>query len=366
MTDILIIEILMLMGLPYMYLTYGIISTGLFDVKTKHRQRRDTVSAIIASKDDFAVLDQTLARLKKSNYPPYEIIIVESGDIKKTGSIARKFGAKVIKDNDNKGKENALIIGSKKAKGKYIYVLDSDTIVEKDSIRKLVESIDEGYIGASGVARIKKSANLPSRLDRVLSISFGIIQNSFYRIHKSCFILGKNFILDRKEFLRIFGRKKILNDIDISYELYKKSKKITFVPQSVCYEKSPKKMSYYWKRQERWIKGSLESILKSTKRPTAFEALVSIPISVTIFLFPINLILIFANYLIYRNPVFLITLLIGLIIILFGALKTLELKEILLLPIYLLLLAALWIVGIVNVVIKKILGIKIEWYKTPK
>src|SRR3989338_4736888 len=90
------------------------------------------VSVIIAAKDGD-VIERTLRYLKKVRAPRLEIIVVSSSG--KTLKIARKYGAKAVKDSGI-GKGPALNAAVRRSTCKILYFMDEDMIVGGDTIEK--------------------------------------------------------------------------------------------------------------------------------------------------------------------------------------------------------------------------------------
>ena len=102
------------------------------------------VSVIVPTKNSEATIERCLKSITEQNYKSVEIIIVDNYSSDKTRQIARKYGAKVYL----KGPERAAQInfGVKKARGKYVYRVDSDFVLNRNVIQEAVESCENnGY-----------------------------------------------------------------------------------------------------------------------------------------------------------------------------------------------------------------------------
>jgi GT2 family glycosyltransferase len=87
------------------------------------------------------IIDLNLTKKK------FEIFIVDNGSMDKTLAILETLGKKyeqiyVIKSEKNLGTTISRNIGLKKSKGKYIFILDSDTEIKKGTIDILIKAID--------------------------------------------------------------------------------------------------------------------------------------------------------------------------------------------------------------------------------
>ncbi len=92
------------------------------------------VSFIIPTLNAQKVLSKCLTSISKQNYPKsnYEILIIDGGSTDKTINIAKKFNSKILK-NPLKTAEAGKSVGIRKARGKYVCLIDSDNILPHKS-----------------------------------------------------------------------------------------------------------------------------------------------------------------------------------------------------------------------------------------
>ena len=102
------------------------------------------VSVIVPTKNSEATIERCLKSIVEQSYKNVELIVVDNYSIDRTRQVARKYGAKVYL----KGPERAAQInfGVKKARGKYVYRVDSDFVLNRNIIREAVEICEsKGY-----------------------------------------------------------------------------------------------------------------------------------------------------------------------------------------------------------------------------
>ncbi|EKD87575.1 MAG: glycosyl transferase family protein [uncultured bacterium] len=99
------------------------------------------VSVIIPSFNSALTIGVTLMSLKNQTYKNTEIIVVDKGSTDLTQKISGKFTKNVF----THGPERAAQVnfGVRKAKGKYLYRVDSDFIVEPEVIEQCVKKCEE-------------------------------------------------------------------------------------------------------------------------------------------------------------------------------------------------------------------------------
>lgn len=98
------------------------------------------ISFVIPTLNAQKVLKTCLDSIEKQKYPQsnYEIIIADGGSTDKTLAIAKKYNSKIYQ-NPLKTAEAGKAVGIKKAKGKYICLIDSDNIIpDKNWLKKML------------------------------------------------------------------------------------------------------------------------------------------------------------------------------------------------------------------------------------
>jgi hypothetical protein len=101
----------------------------------------ELVSVIIVTRNRRAIVLECLGSVFKMNYPNFEVIVVDNASTDGTAeAIVQKYlRAKLIKARRNLGLNGGKNLGQKKARGKYILFLDSDTVVDKHLLTELVK-----------------------------------------------------------------------------------------------------------------------------------------------------------------------------------------------------------------------------------
>lgn len=105
------------------------------------------VSINIATYNSEKTLAKCLNSIKNQEYKNIEIIIMDSYSKDKTPDIARAYGAKIVFAPDLASARKA---GSDASTGEYIFIVDSDQILEPNVVRLCVEACEnEGFDGCT-------------------------------------------------------------------------------------------------------------------------------------------------------------------------------------------------------------------------
>jgi len=105
------------------------------------------VSANIATYNSEKTLAECLDSIRNQTYKNIEIIIMDSYSKDKTLDIAKEYGAKIVSASNLAMARRA---GAETSGGEYIFLLDSDQILDKNVIEECVTTCeDEGYDGVT-------------------------------------------------------------------------------------------------------------------------------------------------------------------------------------------------------------------------
>jgi len=85
-----------------------------------------------------------LKSLSKTDYPNYEIIVVDNGSSDNSVSVLEKYpGIRFISSKENLGFAEGNNLGARNSKGRYIVFLNNDTIVEKNWLKVMVDVMEK-------------------------------------------------------------------------------------------------------------------------------------------------------------------------------------------------------------------------------
>ncbi len=309
------------------------------------------VSVIIAARDE-PLLEMTLKNLKKIKYPKMEIIVVGS---RKDIAIAKKY-AKTIVDKGI-GKGPALNAAIRKAGYDILYFLDADSMVEKDTIARVCSGL-EGHDAAVGVNIPENNENIVTRIARLYFTFLPKIQLGMYNLTGTTIVSGRNFAVRKSTLKSIKFRNKLTEDLDISLRLFVNHKKVNFV-NAVSREQVPKKISHYFRQQQRWNRGAGNVLLEWDKRVHHHDIIIMSFLLMIAFMPVLSLISIFMLFL-TGNYIFASFLFVAFLLAVSGA-SMLEKEDIQYLPLTFL---AFVIVQTLTI-IYSIKGTDV-WYRTPK
>ncbi|MBI3190508.1 glycosyltransferase family 2 protein [archaeon] len=323
------------------------------------------VSVVIATKNEENVIEKSLRALRKLDYPKFEIIVIDSST-DETAKIAEKYADKILVDKNGSGKSNALNTAIKHAKGEIIYILDADCIVEKNTLKKLVHSLDDRYEACIGLLIPQNKQNFVSRIGRLELAFLNNVNKFIYNTSKTAMIPGRNYVIYKKTLEDIGGFDNVLTeDVNLSWRLYKCGKKVDMTP-AISKEQVPDRFSWYFRQQERWTTGSLNEMRSAVKHLTIFEKVFFLPMLAIIVGLPFVSFISLVLFLLTFHPAFLALFLMTFIVMLVSSAQYLEPYDIFISLVTTVVFGFLEVANFTDSCIKIITKNKMKWYKTPK
>ena len=99
------------------------------------------VSVIIPTKNAGGTIDLCISSIKSQSYKNIEVIVVDNYSHDTTRVIAENHGAKIFLKGPERSAQ--LNFGAEKAKGKYLYRVDADFILQTDVIKEAVAQCED-------------------------------------------------------------------------------------------------------------------------------------------------------------------------------------------------------------------------------
>jgi len=231
-------------------------------------EKRPLVSILIPTYNSEKVISKTLESIKNSNYPNKEVIVINDTD-DKTPEIAKSFGAKVIQNTKRMGKGYALNVGSKKAMGEFLLFLDSDAVLEKDTLSKLVFSYYHHKKTDPKTVMIvpEYTANnqhiLPAKISHLEQCTHQSWIKAQMNLGSILSIRGSCLLLPKTVFEEIEGFKStVLEDGDFAARIQKAGYTIKYEPRACVGIAEPETFREFLRAKKRYGKGTLFCALR--------------------------------------------------------------------------------------------------------
>ncbi len=244
-----------------------------------HRYRRDPkrwswgekvtepVTVIVPAYNERECITATVRSLVASDYD-VEVIVVDDGSSDGTADVVKGLGlpnVRIIR-RSNGGKAAALNTGLAHASHALVVMLDGDTIVERHTIRRLVQPFADPAIGA--VAGNAKVANRSKLLGRWQHIEYVIGFNIDRRVYDlwQCMPTVPGAVgAYRLAALREVGgisSDTLAEDTDLTMALCCAGWRIVYEERARAWTEAPATVRQLWRQRYRWSYGTMQSMWK--------------------------------------------------------------------------------------------------------
>ena len=286
-----------------------ILSVGWFFYRNPARGKAgtDLVSIIIPVYNQREMIEVVIDAIFRSTYQHIEVIAVNDGSKDGTrdtlNALAKKYPSLKVVHKKNEGKRKAVATGFYAAKGKYVVLIDSDSVVDENAIVEFMKAFNSSpligaVVGQAKVWNADKNV-LTKCQDAWYDYAFNI-----YKICESSFgnvtccsgcLAGyrreaiadfipywaaskiqysddralTNFAIGNTQFKKAFSP--LVKRLAESTSKYDDSEdrlltvqsliewKAVYVASAIVYTEVPEKLKGYFKQQQRWKKGYIRS-----------------------------------------------------------------------------------------------------------
>jgi glycosyltransferase involved in cell wall biosynthesis len=94
------------------------------------------LSVIVPVHNGGRYLEKSLPAIFNSDYPNFEVIVVNDASTDNTIQVAKRFPCSLINIEKNQGPANARNVGAEKAKGEILVYFDADIVIERNTLSK--------------------------------------------------------------------------------------------------------------------------------------------------------------------------------------------------------------------------------------
>ena len=211
------------------------------------------VSVIITTRNEEDVIGRLLESIEKQSYKRVEVIVIDNNSVDKTKDIARKYKVKIF----NKGPERSAQrnYGAKKAKGKYLLILDADMELTKHVVAVCVKVV--GQDNKMAAAAILEDSIATNFWEKVKAY-----ERSFYNLEGDKLTDAARFFV-KNIFLKVGGYDESITgpeDWDLTERIRLKGYNVGIISSKILhYERIPsiikllKKKYYYGLKSHRYL-----------------------------------------------------------------------------------------------------------------
>jgi cellulose synthase/poly-beta-1,6-N-acetylglucosamine synthase-like glycosyltransferase/peptidoglycan/xylan/chitin deacetylase (PgdA/CDA1 family) len=226
------------------------------------------VSIVVPAYNESAVVAKAVRSLAASDYPDFEVIVVDDGSEDGTGEIVERLAldrVRVLRE-PNSGKSGALNTGVAAARHPVVVTVDADTVFEPDTLARLTAPFRDERVGA--VAGNTKVGNRDRMLGRWQHIDYVIGFNLERRLYDvlQCMptvpgAIGA-FRRDALEAAGGFSHATLAEDTDVTIAIGRLGWRVVYAEDARAWTEVPSSLSALWRQRYRWSYGTMQAVWK--------------------------------------------------------------------------------------------------------
>ncbi len=229
------------------------------------------VSVIVPAYNEAEDIEECLGSILTQDYAgEVEVIVIDDGSTDATAAAASGYPVRLISQPTNMGKAIALNAGVKESTGEILIFSDSDSRIEKNSVRLLVEYLQRNRdVGAvAGCLRVNGRRKNLLTYFQTMEYTIGQEVDKFLQ-GKSGRVLvcpGPLFAVRRDLALQFpFNENSVIEDADFTTRLLKAGLEVGLESEAIVYTDVPRSIGAWSRQRKRWWAGFLE--LWKTHKP---------------------------------------------------------------------------------------------------
>ncbi|MBT2695952.1 glycosyltransferase [Bacillus sp. ISL-40] len=228
------------------------------------------VSVVIAAYNEEKVICKTVDSILSSDYPAFEILIIDDGSKDDTAVVVQETYAnsslvRLIKKT-NGGKSSAVNLGFKEANGEIVVALDADTLIAENAISLLVNHFKNEHVAAvSGNVKVGNKGNLLTNWQHIEYVTgFNLERRAFAALNCITVVPGAIGAWRKTavEEAGYFQEDTLAEDTDITLTLLRQGKRIEFEEKAYAFTEVPEDIKSLAKQRYRWVYGTLQCLWK--------------------------------------------------------------------------------------------------------
>jgi cellulose synthase/poly-beta-1,6-N-acetylglucosamine synthase-like glycosyltransferase/peptidoglycan/xylan/chitin deacetylase (PgdA/CDA1 family)/spore germination protein YaaH len=229
------------------------------------------VSVLLAAYNEERVIASTIRHLLESDYPPgLEVLVVDDGSRDGTARVAAEAAAadprvKLFRQ-PNGGKASALRRALEEASHDTIVMIDADTMVASDGIRRLVAPLSREGVGAvAGYIRVGNTKRWLGRFQDLEYVTAFEIDRRAQDLLDCILVAPGALSAFRKEALQEAGpisEETLAEDTDLTLQLHRLGWRVAFVHDAHADTEVPESVKALVSQRFRWAFGTLQCLWK--------------------------------------------------------------------------------------------------------
>jgi cellulose synthase/poly-beta-1,6-N-acetylglucosamine synthase-like glycosyltransferase/peptidoglycan/xylan/chitin deacetylase (PgdA/CDA1 family) len=226
------------------------------------------VAIVVPAYNEAVGIERTVRSLAASDYPDFEIVVVDDGSDDGTAEIVERLALPRVRllQQKNGGKASALNAGIAATTAPVVAMVDGDTLFEPATLQRLVQPLVDERVGA--VSGNTKVGNRRSMLGRWQHIEYVIgfnLDRRMYEVLQCTPTVPGAIGAFRRDVLEDVGGVSddtLAEDTDLTLAIGRTGRRVVYADDARAWTEAPSSLSTLWRQRYRWSYGTMQSVWK--------------------------------------------------------------------------------------------------------
>jgi cellulose synthase/poly-beta-1,6-N-acetylglucosamine synthase-like glycosyltransferase/peptidoglycan/xylan/chitin deacetylase (PgdA/CDA1 family) len=226
------------------------------------------VSIVVPAFNESVSIERTVRAVAASDYPGFEVIVVDDGSTDGTGDLVEQLGlvnVRVLRQS-NAGKATALNRGIAAARNDVIVTVDADTIFEPETLHRLVQPFADPLVGAvSGNTKVGNRRRLLGRWQHIEYVmGFNLDRRLYDVLQCMPTVPGAVGAFRRQALIDAGGisAATLAEDTDATIAVGRAGWRVVYADSARAWTEAPASLAALWRQRYRWSYGTMQAVWK--------------------------------------------------------------------------------------------------------
>ncbi|MBA2361819.1 MAG: glycosyltransferase [Actinobacteria bacterium] len=228
----------------------------------------EPISIVVPAFNEAVGIERAVRSLSASDYPEFEIIVVDDGSTDATADLAEQLELPqvLVLRQPNQGKPGALNRGIEAARHDVVVMVDADTVFEPETLKRLVRPFsDENVGGVSGNTKVGNRRRLLGRWQHIEYVmGFNLDRRLYDRLQCMPTVPGAIGAFRRQALQDVGGVSSatLAEDTDLTLAVGRAGWQVVYVEDARAWTEAPSSLRALWRQRYRWSYGTLQAVWK--------------------------------------------------------------------------------------------------------
>ncbi len=226
------------------------------------------VAVVVPAYNEAVGIDRAARSLAASDYPTFEVIVVDDGSTDGTADIVEGLAPERVRllRKPNGGKASALNAGVAATGAPVIVMVDADTIFEPETLRRLVQPLGDRSVGAvSGNTKVGNRRRLLGRWQHIEYVTgFNLDRRMYEVLQCTPTVPGAIGAFRRDALVEVGGvsEQTLAEDTDLTLAIGRTGRRVVYAEDARAWTEAPSTLGDLWRQRHRWSYGTMQAVWK--------------------------------------------------------------------------------------------------------